>query len=139
MFNDDHNLNGFNNQNLEGDSSRKDLSSKYKPLEEVEKEVQESWEIKEAYEAIDSSSIELIYIPIIDSGVPFQHLSSSYILYEVDPKEKFLYQHHPSKQSLVDFTCRQVQYQVNQKDFHNQDPYVVMHCYIPIFWLDYCN
>ena len=50
VFDDD--LNGFNNQDLEDDSSCKDLSWEYEPLEEV----QESLEVKESYEAIDSSS-----------------------------------------------------------------------------------
>ena len=60
-------------------------------------------------------------------SVPFQHSSSSYILYELKPKKKFLYQHHPSKQSLVDFTCRKFPYQVKPNEFHNQDPYIVMY------------
>ena len=82
IFGDDHDSNGFNNQNLEGDSSCKDLSWEYEPLEEVEEKVQESLEVKEAYETIDLClSIELTYIPVMDSSVPFQHSSSSYILY----------------------------------------------------------
>ena len=84
--------------------------------------------MKKAHETIAlCSSIELTYIPVMDSCVTFQYSSSSYILYELELKKKFLYQHHYSKQSLVDFTCRQFPYQVKSKDFHNQDPYVVMH------------
>ena len=76
VFNDDYDLNGFNNQNLEGDSSCKDLSWDYEPLEEVEEEVQESLEVKETYEAIDSSlSIGLTNILVTNSCVPFQHSS----------------------------------------------------------------
>ena len=36
VFNDDYDLTGFNNQDLEGDSSCKNLSWEYMPLEEVE-------------------------------------------------------------------------------------------------------
>ena len=85
-------------------------------------------EVKEAYETFDlSSSIELTYTPITDSYVPFQHSLLSYILYEIEPRKKFLYQHYYSKTSLVDFTHQTFPYQVKPKDFHNQDPYVVMY------------
>ena len=128
VFDDDYDLNGCNNQNLEGDSSCKYRSWEYEPLEEVEEEVQESLEVKEAYEIIDlSSSIELTYTPITDSYVPFQYLLLSNILYELEPRKKFLYQHYHFKTSLVDFTCQTFLYRVKSKDFHNQDPYVVMH------------
>ena len=41
------------------------FDDEYESLEEIEEKVQEFWEVKEAYEAIDlSSSIELIYIYI---------------------------------------------------------------------------
>ena len=90
-------------------------------------EIQESLEVEEAYETIDlSSSIEFTYTLIIDSYIPSQHSSSSYILYKLKPKKKFLYQYHHSKLSLVDFTCQKFPYRVKPKDFHNQDPYVVM-------------
>ena len=86
VLDDDYDLNGFDNQNLEGDSSCKNLSWEYEPLEEVH----ESLEKEEAYEAIDlSSSIELTYVLVMDSCVPFQHATSSYILYELEPKKKF--------------------------------------------------
>ena len=88
---------------------RKDMmfGDEYKPLEEVEEEVQESLEVKEAWETIDlSSSIELICILIITYCVPFQYPSSSYILYKQQPKKEFLYQHHHSKQSFVDSKCQ---------------------------------
>ena len=93
VFDDDYDLNGFDNKNLEDDSSCKNLSWEYDPLEEV----QESLEEEEAFEAIDLSSlIELTYILLTDSCVPFQHSSSSYILYELEPRKKFLYQRHHS-------------------------------------------
>ena len=41
MFDDDYDLNGFNNQDLEGDSSCKNLSWEYEPLEEVEPRYEE--------------------------------------------------------------------------------------------------
>ena len=125
MFDDDYDLNSFNNQNLEGDSSCKDISWEYEP--KVEEEVQESLEVKEAYEIIDlRSSIELTCTPITNSYVPLQYLSSSYILYELKPRKKFLYQRYHSKTSLVNFTCHTFLYRVKHKDFHNQDPCVVM-------------
>ena len=93
-----------------------------------EKEVQVSLEMEETYETINlSSSIELAYTPVIKSYVPFQHSSSSYILYELELRKKFLYQHHYSKLSLVDFKCQKFSYRVKPKGFHNQEPYVVMH------------
>ena len=99
VFDDDNDFNGFNNQDLEDVSSCKNLSWEYEPLC---KEVQESLEVKEAYETINlSSSIELTYKPIIDSYVLFQHSSSSYILYALEPRKKFLYQHYHSKLCLV--------------------------------------
>ena len=50
--------------------------------------VQESLDVKEAYENIDlSSSIELTYTQVIDSYVPLQHSSSPYILYELEPRK----------------------------------------------------
>ena len=52
VFDNYYDLNGFNNQDLEGDSSCKNLSWEYDPL----KEVQESLEMKEAYETIDLCS-----------------------------------------------------------------------------------
>ena len=59
------------------------FDDEYEPLEEVEEEVQESLEVKEACETIDlSSSIELTCTSVIDSCVPFQYPSSSNILYE---------------------------------------------------------
>ena len=96
-------LNSFNNQNLEGDSSCKDLSWEYEHLEEVEDEVQESLEVK--------------HTPITNSYVPFQHSSSSYFLFELKPRKKCLYQHHHSKQSLVDFTCQTFPYLVKLRTF----------------------
>ena len=125
VFDDDYGLNDFNNQDLEDDSSCKNLSWEYEPFE---KEVQGSLEVKEAYEAIDSSSsIELTNTPITDSYVPFQHSSSSYILYKLEPRKKFLYQHYHFKTSLVDFMCQTFPYRVKHKDFNNQDLYAVMH------------
>ena len=125
---DDYDLNSFNNQNLESDSSCKDISWEYEPLEEVEEEVQESLEMKEAYETIDLSSLmELTYTPIADSYVTFQHSSLSYILYELEPRKKFLYQCYHSKTSLVNFMRQTFLYRVKPKDLHNQDSYVVMH------------
>ena len=53
--------------------------------------------------------------------------SSSYILYELEPKKHYLYQHHHSNLSLVEVTCQRFPYQVKLKGFHNQDPYVTMH------------
>ena len=48
------------------------FEDEYEPLEESEEKVQESWEVKEAYEAIDSSSsIELTCTLVLDSCVPF--------------------------------------------------------------------
>ena len=52
------------------------FDDEYEPFEEIEEEVQESLELKEACETIDlSSSIELICISVIDSCVPFQYPS----------------------------------------------------------------
>ena len=48
VFDDDYDLNGFDNQNLKGDSSCENLSWEYEPLEEV----QESLEEEKAYEAL---------------------------------------------------------------------------------------
>ena len=94
------------------------FDDEYKPLEEVEEEVQEPLEVKEACETIDlSSSIELICTLVIYSYVPFQYPSSSYILYKQEPKKEFLYQHHHSKTSLVDFTCQKSPYQVKLRTF----------------------
>ena len=48
------------------------FDDEYEPLEEVEEEVQESLEVKEACETIDlSSSIELTCTSVINSCVPF--------------------------------------------------------------------
>ena len=69
------------------------FDDEYEPLEEVEEEVQESLEVKEACETIDlSSSIELTCTSVINSCIPFQYLSSSYILYEQEPKKEFCIQ-----------------------------------------------
>ena len=43
VFNDDYDLNDFNNQNWEGDSRCKDLSWEYEPLEEVERRYKSLW------------------------------------------------------------------------------------------------
>ena len=103
------------------------FDDEYEPLEKSKEKVQESWEVKEAYEAIDSSSsIELIYTLVIDSYVPFPQLSS-YILYEQERRKEFLYLHHHSKTSFVEVRCRKYSYQVKLEDYHDQDPYVVMH------------
>ena len=104
------------------------FDDEYEPLKEVEEEVQESFEVEEAYKAIDlSSSIELTCTLVINSCVPFQYPSLSYILYEQEPKKENLYLHHHSKASFVDFMCRKFPYQVKLEDYHDQDPYVVMH------------
>ena len=59
------------------------FDDEYESLEEVEEEGQESLEVKEACMIINlSSSIKLTSTSVIDSCVPFQYLSSSYILYE---------------------------------------------------------
>ena len=85
-------------------------------------------ELKEACETIDlSSSIELTCTSVIDSCVLFQYPSSSYILYEQEPKNEFLYPHHHSKTSFVDFMCQKFSYRVKLEDDHDHDPYVVMH------------
>ena len=58
------------------------FDDEYEPLEEIEEEVQEFWEVKEVCGTIDlSSSIELTCTLVIDSCVPFPQ-SSSYILFE---------------------------------------------------------
>ena len=99
----------------------------YEPLEEIEEKVQESCEVKEAYETIDSSSsIELIYTSVIDACVPFPQ-SSSYILFELEPREMSLHPNHHSKKSFANFKCQRFPYQVNLEDYHDQDAYVVMH------------
>ena len=103
------------------------FDDEYEPLEESEEKVQESWEAKEAYKAIDSSSsIELICTSVIDCCVPFPQ-SLSYILYEQEPKKEFLYPHDHSKQSFVVSKCQKFPYRVKLEDYHEQDPYVVMH------------
>ena len=48
------------------------FDDEYEPLEEIEEKVQESWEVEEVYEAIDSSS-------------------------SIEPREKSLYPYHHSK------------------------------------------
>ena len=84
------------------------FDDKYETLEEIEEKVQKSLEVEEAYEAIDlSSSIELTYTSVIDSYVPFPQ-SLSYILFELEPREKSLYPNLHSKQILLTLT----------KDFH---------------------
>ena len=104
------------------------FEDEYEPLEEVEEEVQESLEVKEACETINlSSSIKLTCTLLIDSCVPFQYPLPFYILYEQEPKKEFLYQHHDSKTSFVDFMCQKFPYQVQIEDYHNQDLYVVIH------------
>ena len=93
------------------------FDDKYEPL----KEVQESLEVEEAYEAIDLySSIKLTYVLVIDSCAPFQYSSSSYILYELEPRKQFFYQHRHSKPSLAKLMCIIFSYQVKPKDFHNK-------------------
>ena len=103
------------------------FDDEYKPLEEIEEKVQESWEVKEVHEAIDSSlSIELTYTSVIDSYVPFPQ-SSYYIVFELKPREKSLYPNHHSKQSFVDSKYQRFSYLVKLEDYHDQDPYVAMH------------
>ena len=83
--------------------------------------------MKEAYEAIDSSSsIELTYTSMIESRVPFQK-SSSYILFELEPRKKSLHPNHHSKQSFIDSKCQRFPYQANLENYHDKDPYVVMY------------
>ena len=52
---------------------------------------------------------------------------SFYILFERKPREKSLYPNHHSKQCFVDSKCQRFPYQVNLEDYHDQDPYVMMH------------
>ena len=103
------------------------VDDEYEPLKEVEEEVQESLEVKKACETIDlSPSIELTCTSIIDSYVPFQYPSSSYILYEQKPKKEFLYPHHHPKMSFVEVIGQKFSYRVK------------LECYIPDFWLGCC-
>ena len=68
VFDDYYDLNDFNNQDLKGDSSCKNLSWEYEPMEEV----QESLEVKEAYECYSFKLVNRITnIPVTDSCVPF--------------------------------------------------------------------
>ena len=107
------------------------FDDEYEPFEEVEPHYEEKEPFKivlgqtlgldsqvESKEHFEGCLEEFLFQEKVHESLDS---SSSYILYELEPTKKFLYQLHHSRISLVDFMCRTFSYQVMPKDCHDQD------------------
>ncbi|EXC31214.1 hypothetical protein L484_005639 [Morus notabilis] len=94
-----------------------------------EEEVREKLEDEEAYEAIELSSFVILsYTPTTDPYFPPTPPSPYYVLYMIEPKEKFSFQaHHQSKRSRVGTMSRILPNHAKLEGIHNLDPYIVLY------------
>lgn len=85
-------------------------------------------EDEEAYEAIDLSSLVVLsYTPTTDPYFPTTLPSPYYVLYKIEPKEKFSSQAHQPKRSYVGTTSQIHPNHAKLEGIVNLDQYIVLY------------